>query len=166
MFGCHQFILHPLLLALAWWKLYRFPWHWKLWLVFVVHDWGYWGMPDMDGEQGEQHPKLGAEIVRRLLGDRWAQFTLCHSRYYAQRVNLPVSRLCLADKLSIVITPNWLWILLARLSGELDYYMHGPHQRRQMNTQDPDVWLDQVKAEQTCYILFHISDVSDSVHEV
>lgn len=48
---------------IAWWKLFGFPWDPRLWIAFVVHDWGYWGKPDMDGEEGESHPHLGASIM-------------------------------------------------------------------------------------------------------
>lgn len=46
-----------------------------------------------------------------------------HSRYWSQRLGLPVSRLCLADKLAFAITPAWLYIPMARWTGELAEYM-------------------------------------------
>ena len=75
LFGAHAFWWHPAFVAMAWYKLYG--WHyvtyktklspplvtslrdWRLWLAFVVHDWGYWGCSDMDGKQGEWHPLVG-----------------------------------------------------------------------------------------------------------
>jgi hypothetical protein len=124
LFGAHQFLLHPVFVALAWWILYGFPWNPLLWCAFFVHDLGYWGKPDMDGAAGEEHPRLGANIMYRLTGKHsWWEFTAYHSRYWARRNGARISRLCVADKYAIVITPCWLWLFLARLSGELDEYL-------------------------------------------
>lgn len=43
LFGAHCFFIHPLFVALAWWKLFGFPWDPRLWVAFFVHDLGYWG---------------------------------------------------------------------------------------------------------------------------
>jgi len=32
----------------------------------VIHDWGYWGKPNMDGPEGERHPWLGARVMHVL----------------------------------------------------------------------------------------------------
>ncbi|MFA5355267.1 MAG: hypothetical protein WC302_00815 [Candidatus Paceibacterota bacterium] len=66
LFGAHQFFIHPLLVALAWWKLYGFPWDPRLWFAFFLHDIGYWGKADMDGKEGSEHMILGAKIMSRL----------------------------------------------------------------------------------------------------
>lgn len=66
LFGAHQFLIHPLFVALAWWQLYGFPWDPRLWVAFFVHDLGYLGKPNMDGPEGESHPWLGARIMGRL----------------------------------------------------------------------------------------------------
>ncbi len=101
LFGAHQFILHPLLVAAAWWKLYGFPGDPRLWIAFVVHDLGYWGTPNMDGPEGKRHVELGAGFMRRWVdrfkGSRWHDFCLYHSRSYAKRDGTPCSRLCVAD---------------------------------------------------------------------
>ena len=62
-FGIHQVVLHPLFVALGWWKLYGFPFDPRLWTAFFVHDLGYFGKPNMDGPEGEQHPLVGAAIM-------------------------------------------------------------------------------------------------------
>ncbi len=126
LFGEHQLVLHPLYVASAWRHLFGFPWDPRLWLCFFLHDIGYWGRPDMDGESGREHPRLGALAVHRLL-DRgpdhtWMDFCLYHSRYLADKGNRPVSRLALADKFSLVLMPWWLWLALAWLSGSLGEY--------------------------------------------
>lgn len=63
LFGVHQIFIHPWFVALAWWKLYGFPYDPRLWVAFIVHDWGYWGCPNMDGPEGEWHPATGAKIM-------------------------------------------------------------------------------------------------------
>ena len=37
LWGAHQFLLHPLFVAWAWWRLYGVPWDPRLWVAFVVH---------------------------------------------------------------------------------------------------------------------------------
>ena len=72
---------------------------------------------------------LGARIMDRLFGPRWGRECYCHSRYWSRRMGLPVSRLCLADKLAFAITPAWLYIPMARWTGELAEYMQQSRER-------------------------------------
>ena len=123
LFGAHQFAIHPWFVAAAWWKLYGFPADPRLWVAFFVHDIGYFGKPNMDGTEGEQHPHTGAWIMGRLFGREWHNFCLYHSRYVAKKDGAMPSKLCFADKLAICITPAWLYLPLANLSGEIREYM-------------------------------------------
>lgn len=132
--GAHAFWLHPFFVAVAWWRLYGFalvrcpssgvrtslldP---RLWICFAVHDLGYLGQPNMDGPEGEMHPFLGSEIVS-VFGDPWCRFSLYHSRFLARRANVNPSLLCHADKAAIWLTPAWIYLPMARLSGELAEY--------------------------------------------
>jgi hypothetical protein len=135
LFGAHQFLIHPLFVALAWIKLYGFPWDPRLWVAFFVHDLGYWGCADLDGPRGKYHPLLGAKIMNWLFdrkgkGDFWFYFMACHSRTLAQTIPGAIpSRLCYADKISLELTPSWLWLFCARLSGEGEYFRTSPHVR-------------------------------------
>lgn len=122
LFGVHCFFIHPIFVAWAWWRLYGFPKKIQLWFAFFLHDIGYIGKSNMDGEEGERHPVLGALIMQKLFGKKWSMFTLTHSRYFAKRYNLEPSKLCVADKLATAMTPAWLFIPLAWLSGELKEY--------------------------------------------
>jgi hypothetical protein len=70
LFGAHQVLIHPWFVALAWWKLFGFPLDPRLWVLFFVHDLGYWGCPNMDGPEGEMHPVVGARIMARFDGHR------------------------------------------------------------------------------------------------
>jgi hypothetical protein len=65
LWGYHTAWLHPFFVAGAWWRLYGFPWDPRLWVSFVVHDLGYWGLPDLDGAEGERHPEWGAALMSR-----------------------------------------------------------------------------------------------------
>ena len=69
LFGAHCFLLHPFFVAIAWIKLYGFPFDPRIWIAFFVHDLGYFGKPNMDGEEGETHVEFGAKIMH--LFDLW-----------------------------------------------------------------------------------------------
>ena len=155
--GAHQFILHPIALFIAWWRLFGFPWDPRLWVAFVVHDWGYWGKSSMDGEDGKLHPELGGWIMHNLFDsgefglrcptafrspsgrceptawrwdcNYWGRFTKLHSRSYAKLTGFHESRLCHADKLAAVLWPAWLYVTLTRLTGEIHEYMQNAKQR-------------------------------------
>jgi hypothetical protein len=123
LFGAHQFLIHPIFVFIAWWKLYGFPSSPKLWIAFIVHDWGYWGKENMDGPEGETHVELGAKIMERLFGKYWYYFCIYHSRFRASQDYHPVSRLCVADKYSMVLEPKWFYIYRVLLSDEIWEYM-------------------------------------------
>lgn len=140
LFGAHCFFLHPWFVAWAWWRLYGFPWDLRLWVAFIVHDLGYIGKPNMDGTEGEMHPYLGAWLMTRMfdrgyrpkygivLFGQWGKFALLHSRYYAKTLGLQPSRLCVAGKLAIALTPGWLYLPMVRATGEIREYMaHAKH---------------------------------------
>lgn len=122
LFGAHQFILHPILIAWSWIKLYGWSWHPLLWLSFIVHDWGYWGRAAMDSEDGENHVFLGAKIVGFFGGPKWEQFNVAHSRFWCRRMSIPSSRLCIADKYTIALHPARLYIWMTRFTGEILEY--------------------------------------------
>jgi len=129
LFGAHCFFIHPFFVALAWWRLYGFPWDPRLWVAFFVHDLGYWGKPNMDGEEGEMHPWWGATFMARLVDRRttnlgtWGEFVLLHSRFLAKRYGLRPSKLCAADKLAVALEPWWLYLPRVILTGEIREYM-------------------------------------------
>jgi len=138
LFGGHQFIIHPLMVALAWWRLYGIPWDPRLWVAFIVHDWGYWGKPNMDGKEGDMHIFTGAKIMGWLFDPfcksragevthkyyvSWYCFCFYHSRTIYRRYGVPPSRLCIADKLSWAMEPWWFFIPRTWITGELKEYM-------------------------------------------
>jgi hypothetical protein len=159
LFGAHQFLIHPWFVAEAWRRLFGFPWDPRLWVLFFVHDLGYLGKPNMDGEEGEMHPLLGARIMALFdghwphrhkfmvaLGYRqalpcwetgrgtvamgnWALLCLLHSRFLSKQLGHKPSRLCIADKLAICLTPAWLYLPMTRATGELAEYMSRSEQK-------------------------------------
>lgn len=132
LYGAHAFWLHPWFVAWGWTKLYGFPWDPRLWVVFIIHDLGYWGKPNMDGKEGEDHPRWGANLADRWFtkpdesswidGKSWYWFVWCHSRYCARKVGILPSRLCFADKLAFGLTPSWIYIPMVWLTGEWQEY--------------------------------------------
>jgi len=163
LYGAHCFFLHPWFVARAWSKLYGFPFDPRLWVAFFVHDLGYWGKPNMDGEEGEHHPFFGAKVmgylfdaglwdqslfartIGRLLNfifgeyppgvdvnietnflsswTTWYCFSFYHSRFLAKKYGKKFSRLCVADKLAITITPAWIYLPMVNWTGEIREYM-------------------------------------------
>jgi hypothetical protein len=123
LFGIHQFALHPWSVTIAWRCLYgRWP-NWRELVCIIVHDWGYWGAPNMDGSEGARHPELGARIAGKLFGEEYWELVLLHSRHYAKLTGQQPSLLCWADKLSMCFESWWSYILRGKLSGEIDEYM-------------------------------------------
>ena len=122
--GAHQVALHPLFVAAAWTRLYGVPRDPRLWVAFVVHDWGYWGLSEMDGEAGERHVEFGARVMRDLFGPEWHDLCLLHSRFYARALGRTPSKLCAADKLAMALEPAWLYLPRVLASGEAWEYLH------------------------------------------
>lgn len=152
LFGAHCFFLHPWFVAAAWWKLYGFPLDPRLWVAFGVHDIGYLGKPNMDGPEGEAHVELGARLMDFLFGAEWADFSRYHSRFYAKRDGKRHSRLCVADKLAIALTPAWLYLPMVRLTGEIDEYMSlaqketaGKYSSMNIGTSSQELWYADVQ---------------------
>jgi hypothetical protein len=123
LFGAHQFLIHPYFVAKAWKQLYgpaRDP---RLWIAFVIHDWGYWGKPNMDGPEGERHVEWAAKVMGKLFGTEWHDFCLYHSRHYAKKYGKPYSRLCVADKLAPTLEPGPLYLVRVIWSDEVSEYL-------------------------------------------
>jgi hypothetical protein len=149
LYGAHCFLIHPIFVAIAWIKLYGFPFDPRIWIAFFMHDLGYWGKPNMDGPEGETHVELGARIMGFLFDRnrhslsyyvilkwyielvnkpieasyKWQNFTKYHSRFYAKKEGAMPSNLCFADKMAMCIEPDWFYLFRVNLSGEINEYM-------------------------------------------
>jgi len=162
LYGTHQFLIHPFYVFIGWWRLYGFPWDPRLWFCFLVHDLGYLGKSDIEGKTGRQHVEFGAKIAGFLFGKRFYNECLGHSRYYATEQNIPLSRLCYADKLAFVIEPIWLYLFKACLSGEIKEYRMTSVQwcplwasNRDWHTKLRDRILSQIKEGLPGVVWFH-----------
>ena len=174
LFGAHAFWLHPLLVGISWARLYGWPWDPRLWIAFFVHDLGYIGCESLDDERGEGHVEFGAAIMRFLCGESWRNFTAAHSRYWAKRNGLPISRLCVADKLAFVIAPASLYLPMVRATGEVHEYMlrskerqagsnhFTPDERRQLNSPDAREWLKGLKSYTRRWVDAHRNGAEDT----
>lgn len=165
LFGAHCFILHPFFVAAAWRKLYGFPFDPRLWCAFFLHDIGYLGKPNMDGEEGEQHPRTGAKIMKFLFGQEWHDFTLYHSRFLAKKEGKQFSRLCVADKLAIVLTPAWLYLPMVRATGEIKEYMKDAaiNSNGQIPVQDSQAeWYANVQRYVNGWVTIHKDGAEDT----
>ena len=151
--GAHCLLVHPFIVWRAWGRLFGSSWDIRVICACFFHDIGYFQRDEMDGPNGEEHVVLGARIMGRLFGPQWADECYCHSRYWSRRMGLPVSRLCLADKLAFAMTPAWLYIPMTRWTGELAEYMERSRERQAgdrsftdeelflLNSGDPRSWL-------------------------
>ena len=82
LFGVHQLVWHPVVVMLAWRNLYgQWP-NWQELVCIIIHDWGYWGCPNMDGPEGENHPWWAARQADRWFGEEFKKLCLYHSRHY------------------------------------------------------------------------------------
>ena len=134
--GAHQIFIHPVAVTLAWHDLYGAWPTWKEALCIFIHDWGYFGSPNIDGKEGEEHPRWAAEWAFRHLDGYPAghrptpglschpYYNLClfHSRSTAWRYGQEPSKLCWADKLALKYDPWWMYLPRAIMSGEIHEY--------------------------------------------
>jgi hypothetical protein len=131
LYGAHCFLLHPIFVLSAWIRLYGWPRKPPVVVAVLLHDLGYWGRSNMDGEDGKRHPEFGARLMEKLFdtvgkpwsGLRWYLFTGAHSRSWAAEKGCNPSPLCYADKLAFCLTPWWLYIPMATATGEIYEYM-------------------------------------------
>lgn len=125
LFGIHQFIWHPIFVYKAWCYLYCKRPSWKELVCIIIHDWGYWGKPNLDGVEGILHPELGARLALKWFRHDYWKLCVGHSRSYINYLyknhiyHASISKLCWADKLSFCFEPAWFYLLRATLSGEL-----------------------------------------------
>jgi len=161
LFGVHQVFIHPLLVTIAWVKLYRsFP-NWRELFCIFIHDWGYWGKPSLKDADGDTHPELGAKIAHRLFdmqsslffdrgGKRWTpsthtkwqDFILGHSSFYIIRNEINPSKLLAHDKYFHCLIPLWAYKLLAVPTGEFKHYRELNHARQvsDLSVSDAEWW--------------------------
>ena len=129
LFGCHQFIMHPLLIVLAWKVLYNQMPTLKQIVCIFLHDIGHLGKNYLTHlSEKEKHWILGAKIAKFFFGEYG--FWLVYSHH--ARVEGGKSKLFYADKYSWLIAPRW-WLRLNDKVEGFDKY------------RPLDEWLKRVK---------------------
>jgi hypothetical protein len=73
--------------------------------------------------QSRSNGKERYRTIQKGTGGKWADFARYHSRFYAKKDGVNPSKLCIADKLAICLTPAWLYIPMTNWSGEIYEYM-------------------------------------------
>lgn len=148
LWGVHQVLWHPWTVWRAWRALYGAAPNWRECVCIVVHDWGYWGCEAMDGSDGLLHPVRGARVAGWLFGFDHYKLVLDHSRFLCARCGRVPSRLCWADKFSLLFEPAWFYLLRARLSGELREYRELAAERGFIGREASDrAWFEQLRAQ-------------------
>lgn len=121
LYGAHQVVLHPIFVLFGWIWLFGLPSLGEL-IAIIIHDWGYFGKPNMDGEEGRTHPEAAAKIFEAARNPRLAFLCRGHSRFWARKIGISPSKLCYADKLGTAMMPGWLWAALVWTTGEFVEY--------------------------------------------
>lgn len=162
LFGVHQFLWHPFTVWRAWRWLYGERPKWWVCVAIFFHDVGYWGLPNLDGPEGKRHPEGGARIAARIVGWVYARIlrkssvksimagfstyllSYGHSRELAKQEGREPSPLCWADKACVLFDPPWLYLLRARLSGELEEFKQNAEPL--VGKVSDEKWLDWYRA--------------------
>jgi hypothetical protein len=131
LFGAHQFLVHPATVFLAAVVMEKRIPNWKECTCIFIHDWGYWGCPNMEGVEGQKHPEYAANLARKYLDvnddtiapkDTYHNLCLYHSRSYSAHWCTFPSKLCWWDKLCVKFDPWWFYLPRVYLSGEIHEY--------------------------------------------
>ena len=69
-------------------------------------------------------------LVKAAYFKEWGRFVLFHSRFLAKFFDKKPSRLCIADKLAIALTPWWLYLPMVIATGEIREYVKLASDRR------------------------------------
>ncbi len=141
LFGVHQFVWHPVTVALAWKRVHRRWPNWKELIAIAMHDLGYIGCSDMDGESGSVHPSRSCllwwtaayRIAKLIPSKHQAAFDAIasdisdliegHSGKHCKDLGLIPSDLYLPDKVSVLYDPDWFYLLRSWLTGEIHEYV-------------------------------------------
>jgi hypothetical protein len=89
-------------------------------------------------------------------GMTWYCFCFYHSRFLAKRYGTSPSRLCVADKYALCLTPAWLYLPMVRATGEIREYMKlagamndgaggGKYSAMNISTADQRTWYRDVQ---------------------
>lgn len=125
LWGAHHWWHHTRWVWRAWCWLYGRRPTWREGLAIAMHDIGYLGCEDIDGDQGVLHPARSASLVQALAGEAAADLVLRHSRSLCAAWRMTPSLLCWADKLAVAFELEQDcggYLCRARATGELAEY--------------------------------------------
>ena len=108
LYGAHCAVLHPWFLAVAWSKLYGFPWDVRLWASFCLHDIGYISKPEHGRMRGGD-----ARGTRRQ--ESWACFSVSLGLRLQPRIRA-IGRNATADNSHDSVWPT-SWLSYSRRPG-------------------------------------------------
>lgn len=122
--GCHQFLLHPLWVLLAWLDTYKSWPTWREFVCMLIHDVGVCGRDYLKGNNKEGHGELGAFWAYKLFGMEYGLFCLGHSdeellecEYKDTDIRAARSKLFIPDKLSFLYAPLWWLKFVQQVEG-------------------------------------------------
>lgn len=119
--GMHNPMLHGTLVTLAWIRLYHKLPSLREFICILFHDIGYVKQDSFDDKE-DCHPIFGAQLCGALFGKKYYNLCIAHSRQYAEKLDLKLSKLAYADKYSLLLYPNWLFQRLVYVGGEAQQY--------------------------------------------
>ena len=119
--GMHNPLLHAIMIIIAWIRIYHNLPTIKELICILFHDIGYITQTTIDGFDNK-HPELGAWLCGSMLGRKHFVLCIAHSRVYAKKLGISLSKLGYADKASILIFPNWLFKRIILIGGEAEEY--------------------------------------------
>lgn len=121
LFGMHNPIIHGIFVYLAWIRIYHEIPSLREIICILFHDIGYIKQNIIDGDS-DKHPEMGAKICGQLFGKEYYNLCIAHSRDYANKLNLSLSKLGYADKYCVFMTPNLLYLIIGYTGGEAKIY--------------------------------------------
>ncbi len=148
LFGMHNPLLHSATVTRAWIQLYGKLPSMREGLCIAVHDIGYLTQTSIDGKDN-RHPELGARMCGRLFGQKYFSFCIAHSREYAKKFGLPLSKLGYADKGSVLMYPDRLFSWLIKIGGEAEEY----HRTTKTGKWGIPYNVKLIKADYRCWML-------------
>lgn len=102
---------------------------------------------------------------RKIHPTAWRDFCLYHSRYYAKKDDARPSQLCFADKLSICLTPWWLYLPAVNATGEIKEYLKNAQYENQQHWKpisEQKEWFSQLQDYMRKWIEEHIDGSEDT----
>lgn len=128
--GCHQFLLHPLFVTIAWKKYHkRFPRPWEL-VCILIHDIGIVGKDYLKPGGKSGHWIKGTRLAGTLFGLKGTLLVKGHTSESRDNVHWERSNMFIPDKTSYLYAPMlWLrwctWVEgFIKLSGITAYQWH------------------------------------------